>query len=272
VVLSDAPLPSYKYPPVVETVLSVSFRQIPTVDGAQLMEFWVDSLREKYPKYQQVPAYPTQVERFGANPQALNLEIGFGVPTRFWFTAEDDQHLVQMQPDWIAHNWRRQADPEEYERYPAGRQAFAELLTSFDAFLQGRAGRPLEPVQCEVTYVNHIEIDEGTSPSEVLSQFAAPSEGSLLSRPESFQVGTTYVISHPGDATPVGRLHVAAQSGVNREKGTPIVFLNLTARGRPLEQNIEGALAFCDLGREWVVRSFAAITTDALQERWGPVP
>jgi hypothetical protein len=44
--------------------------------------------------------------------------------------------------------------------------------------------------------------------------------------------------------------------------------MNLTARGRPDEESIEGALRFLDIGREWIVRGFAAVTTPEMHAIW----
>jgi hypothetical protein len=50
--------------------------------------------------------------------------------------------------------------------------------------------------------------------------------------------------------------------------GTPRLRLSLTARGRPQQEGTAGVLQFLDLGREYVVRTFAAITTSEMHEVW----
>jgi hypothetical protein len=44
-------------------------------------------------------------------------------------------------------------------------------------------------------------------------------------------------------------------------------MMNLTARGKPLSGDIDGAFAFFDLGRRWIVKGFADLTTQIMQEK-----
>jgi len=53
------------------------------------------------------------------------------------------------------------------------------------------------------------------------------------------------------------------------EDERPIYVLNMTARGAPLGDNLEGVLGFLDIGHEWVVRGFTAITSDVMHRVWG---
>jgi len=45
--------------------------------------------------------------------------------------------------------------------------------------------------------------------------------------------------------------------------------LTLSAKGRPTGSSVEDILAWLDRGREWVVRGFAALTTEAAHDHWG---
>ena len=44
--------------------------------------------------------------------------------------------------------------------------------------------------------------------------------------------------------------------------------MNLMAREAPIGAGIDGAFEFFDLGRVWVVRGFADLTTDSMQSSW----
>jgi hypothetical protein len=46
------------------------------------------------------------------------------------------------------------------------------------------------------------------------------------------------------------------------------VQLRLTARGLPDGQDLDGVLAWMDLGREWIVRGFADITSPSAHALW----
>ena len=41
-----------------------------------------------------------------------------------------------------------------------------------------------------------------------------------------------------------------------------------SARGVPFGEGVEGAFAFFDLGRRWIVKAFADITTPDMQRAW----
>jgi hypothetical protein len=44
--------------------------------------------------------------------------------------------------------------------------------------------------------------------------------------------------------------------------------LTLTARGAPIGAGVAGALEFLDLGRRWIVRGFADLTTERMHIAW----
>ncbi len=67
----------------------------------------------------------------------------------------------------------------------------------------------------------------------------------------------------------MGRLHAELQPARRVSDGSRILVLNLTARGRPLGEGIDGALRFMDRGREWIVRAFTSLTTECQHRVWG---
>ena len=97
-----------------------------------------------------------------------------------------------------------------------------------------------------------------------------PSDG-FLPQAEDVALRFRYVI--PDDSgRPIGRLHVVFQPAWRTADNLPIFTMNLTARGKPLRGGVEGAFAFFDLGRRWIVKGFADLTTQAMQDKiWGRV-
>ena len=88
----------------------------------------------------------------------------------------------------------------------------------------------------------------------------------FLPAPEEAVLRWRYRI--PGIDGPAGRLYVTAQPSWRTADGSPVWVMNLMARGAPIGTGIDGAFEFFDLGREWVVRGFADLTTDAMQSYW----
>jgi hypothetical protein len=120
--------------------------------------------------------------------------------------------------------------------------------------------------QCEVTYINHIVAGAGWETHADIDKV--------------FTVWRQPVSTHPGQAQDltfrarfpmfdrsggfVGRLHVTLQPVRRLSDGVPMFLLDLTARGQ-----IGEGTEFFDLGREWIVRSFAELTTPAMHKLWG---
>lgn len=267
--VTERELPEFGKPPVVETVLSASFRELPGFGTAGVIDLWASQLRSDYPNVEERPRYAVPIERFGpSGGGVINFEFGStGLPSpRYWFVDESGAHLVQLQTDWIAHNWRKTPDRQVYERYPAGRDRFAGLLRNLEHYLLTSGAGPLVPLQCEVTYVNHIEVDpaDGLAHGVLRDLDVGRRPAGLLADPETVALTQSYVI--PVDGDPVGRLHVDV--GVVPSAEGPVLAINLTARGRPLGPGIDGVLEFCDLGRRWIVEGFAELTTKTMHDRW----
>jgi hypothetical protein len=71
-----------------------------------------------------------------------------------------------------------------------------------------------------------------------------------------------FVIPGP-EGQPVGRLHVDVQPVFRAVDNKPMYLFSLTARGQIGED-----YSFFDLGRAWIVKSFAALTTPRMHEVW----
>ena len=85
--------------------------------------------------------------------------------------------------------------------------------------------------------------------------------------PEAEDVALRVRYSIPGGDGAVSRLHVVADPGFD-SSGKPGIVLTLTARGglgRGAEDSLESRL---DLGREWIVRGFADVTSNAMHRHW----
>lgn len=269
--VSDIRLPDFADPPVVETVLGVSFLEVPQLTSTQIVRFWARHLADALPSDAERAPYDVPVERFPAPPPREELSVRLRVeppPTRFMFSAEN--HLVQIQSDWFAYNWRKTPARPDYERYEAGRERFQSHLEQFSAFLDADLEARLQPVQCEITYVNHIALPgptDGAGPLGAVLRDVQPAAGVYLPEPHHAEFSSQYEM-HAEDV--VGRLHVSARTAtVDRDSGAPRVVLTLTARGAPPSGDLFGVLRFLDAGRVWIVCGFKDLTTPQMQERWG---
>ncbi|MEA2676081.1 MAG: hypothetical protein QOJ81_222 [Chloroflexota bacterium] len=254
-------------PPIRELILSVGFQPLPfTV--VQFGGLWA-AFKERFPNVEQKPPYKLQIETFGQPPgPTITLELVDVALPRLWLIDNAGSQLVQIQNDWFARNWRRVDDQEGYPRYPALSDAFVADLTKFQSYLASEGIGGLVPTQCEITYVDHIELPDGEADlplSSILSVVSDP-PASFDLPPDGQGIALNYLLSNEGAS--VGRLHVTVNTAVRRSDGKAIAVLNSTARGLPIGEGIEGVVAFQDLGREWAWKAFIGLIREDVQQSW----
>jgi len=213
-----------------------------------------------------------------AEPESLQpveggvLQVqGFPAP-RIWLLNGDETELLQLQRDTFACNWRQQLSNSPYPRYQHVRSGFEQAFREFTGFTeQSNLGR-VAPLHCEVSYVNHIPSGQGWDRfgeiHKVLSSCAGWRSDAFLSEPEEVRYSAKFPI-RDANGQFLGRLNVAAQPALRRRDRQPLIVLTLTSRGRPIGTGMSGILGFFDIGREWIVRAFADLTTDEMHRLWG---
>jgi len=261
-------LPRFLRPPVSEVALSIMFDAV-KLRTVHFGLFW-NRVRNKFPELAEQPPLARQIEietELRRSPEPAFRFEPVAVPMlRFWFLNESGTELLQLQQDRFARNWRAAANVD-YPSYDRIRGPFEEDLKSFEIFLRDERIGELTPVQCEVTYVNHIR-RAGVWRSHgdlerVFTQWASPAR-EFLPHVEDGQFVSRYQIRSDGRF--VGRLHTSVQPAFAEDD--PIFLLTLTARGNPLGTGLDGALKFLDLGHEWIVRGFAELTTVEMHRAW----
>ena len=268
-------LPEFEDPPVVEVALSAQFEPLSSLGSPQMGLIW-QHFRNRFPNTEEHAPLDPAVEEFGAareRPQTVHFEIMGRPPTpRCWFVNPEGTELIQVQRDRFIHNWRKVKGSEHYPRYEHIRNAFASELVDFEGLLAKERLGELVPNQCEVRYVNHILVGKGWDRlgqmGDVLSVCGAACSDDFLAEPEEGRFAASYVIHRTGDS-PLGRLRVQCHPAYRKSDRKPMFVLTLTARGRPIGEGREGIMTFLDLGREWVVRGFASVTSPAMHIVWG---
>jgi uncharacterized protein (TIGR04255 family) len=268
---ADQAIVTYEAPPVTEVVVAIAFRPLSALTVAHLGVFWRDHLEDQFPTVMERPPYDPPLEDFegpSSTRLSLSLEEGFPAP-RLWFRSADEQDLIQVQRDWFACNWRKVGPTAEYGRWSSRRRSLERWLGSFQQYLESNNLGVIQPVQCEVTYINHIEPNEYWDRHGQLDRvfrLLRPTPGSLP-EPEQMQFQVQYLIMGAGSEN-VGRLHVNCTPVRSKKDGTPALALSLTARGLPLTESMEGAFGFLDLARERIVHAFDELTTEDMHRVW----
>lgn len=261
-------LPEFARPPVHEVVLGVHFKALERFVGPHIGLLWQE-FRQQFEKVQEKAPLVFRLERFGIPepPEPATLELLDKVPPRIWFVNDRETELLQVQQDWFSHNWRKIKSDDEYPRYAKIRASFCDELRKLMAFIERERLGVLAPLQCEVTYVNHVPTANGESLEDILTVFKSDFSDGFLRIPETATLVLQFVI--PEGDTPIGRLHIAAAPIIMTKTGAPGFRLTLTARGKPAADDPDSIFALLDKGHEWIVRGFTSITTAKMHENWG---
>jgi uncharacterized protein (TIGR04255 family) len=272
------PRPDFAKPPVTEVALGMQFGALPKLRSLMISRMWDELFKERFPEIEEHPPIQRAVEKFGVvkSPAPALRLVGFDTPPvpRFWFVngaGAAGTDLVQVQQDRFVRNWRKMDDAVTYPRYERIREWFQRDATAFLRFLQTHQLGDVVPDQCDVTYVNHVKPGTVWKEHGELGRVVLPWSGQhsddFLPPEEDVTLQSRYII--PGEkGEPIGRLTVAVQPAYMTDTEEPVLQMTLIARGRPMGDGLAGVLKFLDLGREWVVRGFASITTRQMHQIW----
>lgn len=266
-----APLPEFDNPPVSEVALAVAFSPLPNWSGPHSGLFW-GGIREDYPLNEVHPPIAASIENvedsLWPNPPEINIQLGHSEAQRTWFLNKDKSRLIQVQRDRFVINWRKVTGTEVYPRYVDDlRPRFLKEWQRFQIFARGAAIGDITVTQCEVTYVNDIPQGQGWDDfSQALALFSPwwgrGSDG-FLGKPEMLTVNGAFLL--PGK---LGRLHFVARPARRLLDQKKVVQLRLTVRGKPASGADADVLTWMDMARDWIVRSFADLTSPTAHKLW----
>jgi uncharacterized protein (TIGR04255 family) len=268
---SAGKLVDFEAPPVSEVVLSVQFAT-PAVDIAALAAF-TTAVREAAPAISHQQVLPRMEETFDKPffaPAFQIIEQMASLPGT-WF-AGPDGYLIQLQPDRLTLNWRREPNGAPYPGYAAIRSRFDSHLAALRDAVQG-TGHQIPAIDiCEVTYVNPIEIPgphqafRHPDLGRLINRLCAAPPDGFLGDPEDAQYQARWRIQHPHvPDQAIGRLYLAASPHVAGDMQTPLYLVNLTAHVLPDKESTFDAL---NVAREYVVLGFKDLTTRDMHDHW----
>lgn len=252
----------FKNPPVNEVVVSTYFNpQLSDFRGEHVGLFW-ERIREDFPVARQQPPV-------GIGLDTVSDEV-FPMP-RYWFIADDDINLIQIQKNAFMFNWRRRDDT--YPRFHGDiKPTFDKYYGFFSEFIR-KDIQIEEPVidLCELTYINALERcefwDGPQDTKKIIPSFPilAPGIG-VLGSPE-FNCNYGYRI-----ATDL-QLSISIRSGVIAQQAdTPVLIFEIRARGRLGEAAKSEADDWFERAHDSIVNCFVAVTSREIQkEYWGLV-
>lgn len=263
---SNSLLPDYKKPPVIEVVSGITFEPIKGLAAPYLGILW-QKFRSKYPHCKEVAPLLPVVERFDEALPREGLSFGEEFPRpRIWFETADGNGLIQVQRDRFLHNWKKERDEDQYPHYDYVIKNFRECLVTFEDFLKENGLEAVEPLQYELTYINHILAGEGwTTLSDMRKIFPdfswRTSDQRFLPLPETINWQTSFALPKK-----TGRLHASIRLGKRRTDRRPTFLFELTARGILEDKSRSTMWSWFDIAHEWIVRGFTDLTSEELHK------
>ena len=259
-------LPEYDNPPVTEVVCGVLFKTLENFRIPHFGLFW-ERCKKDYPTCEDVAPLLPLIEGHGEEQEGPIQLIGdMPLPARVWFVHREGTGVIQVQRDRFLHNWKRVKPTDSYPRYHTVIDLFKRQLKSFETFVQENRLGSIDPLQYEMTYVNHIPKGEGWNEMSDLGKVLRNyhfngNEKRFLSVEESVNLRTTFSLPDRK-----GRLHASIRNGKRKDDLKPVLLLELTARGFPGDGAREAMWQWFDVAREWIVRGFTDITSDEIQK------
>ena len=187
--------------------------------------------------------------------------------SRFWLLDASGNNLVQVQNDRFLRNWRLRNGTEPYPRHDTLAPVFWQEWEGFKAFLKDEKIHEPKIDQCELTYVNFIDLDEiGGLPGtrKAFSVFNQDQEAGFLPTPEILKWEATFALPEGK-----GRLHVSAAPSFRQRDFKLVINFSLSARGKPLQPNDQDQLtSWFAISHEWIVRAFDELTTPKMHKIW----
>ncbi len=259
-------LPFYDQPPITEVACSVLFPSLEGLLSAHIGLIW-QRFQPEYPACDDVVPIVPKVEIFDDHKFEPQLKLSNIPPLpRVWFISQDGTKIIQIQRDRFIHNWRKASPESEYPRYDSLIRAFQAYLSNFDDFLtEAELGR-VQPLQYELTYVNHIPKGQGWLTFEEIGN-VFPDIG--------WQVGSPRFLSHPQSLSwatvfelpdELGRLYTSVKPAI-LDDGTSTLMFDLTVRGIGSYTSREMLQSWFDIAHEWIVRAFADLTHQEMQTK-----
>jgi uncharacterized protein (TIGR04255 family) len=253
---SAIPLPSYKNPPVDEVVCGFRFEPLSQLKVPHIGLLW-ERFRAEFPTVQH--AAPI------ANDASILVDETTGIPLpRVWFISKADNELIQFQPDRLYYNWRHRGD--DYPRYPSIIEHFEKAKIHLEAFTSEMKLGTIKPVDCELTYINHILQGQGWESindlPNVISDFSWQKEKhKFLPNPKNVSWQVRFELPENN-----GWLNVKLNQATRKTDSVPSLILDLTAKGLGDKKTGNAMRNWFNLAHEWIVRGFTELTAKEIQE------
>ncbi len=236
--------------PVNELVLGVQYEG-PVFSINEQIEIY-DIFRNDYPEIAEAPPLPSIVEDPNA-PQSQRI-LNDWVSRKHFISRQRDR-LIQVQPDRLLFNWRKEAADNTYPRFDVVFDAFSSILRTVNEHFNKEPAHN----QYEMTYVDHIAMK-----SFNMELFDITDIFSLLQPGIPYKsISIDYSIPHEEVG---GVVNASMKTGIRKDTKDKIVVLESTCRGFSPALTLN---QWFSTAHTLLLEHFLAIITDKAKTAWG---
>ena len=248
---------AFQNPPINEVVVSTYFNPpLSELRNEHIGLFWSE-IKEEFPVVRQQPLV--------GGPDSI-IDEPFPMP-RYWFVANDEVNLIQIQRNAFMFNWRRRDD--EYPRFHADiKPNFDRYYGRFSEFIRTETSIEVPTVDlCELVYVNTLErceywqgLQDATT---IIPSFSILEPGIDVSVSSGFNCNYAY------QASTDLQLNIGIRSGFRaQQQNAPVLIFEIKARGRLGQVTKSGADEWFERAHDLIVRCFVSVTSQDIQNRF----
>ena len=258
----SSPSIAFKNPPINEVVVSTHFSPpLSDLRSEHIGLFWA-KIKRDFPVVKQHPPVGMGPDIFGSEP--------FPMP-RYWFIADDEINLIQVQKNAFMFNWRHK--DERYPRfYKNIKPAFDKYYGLFHEFIRTEINiAELTVDLCELTYINTLDSCEyWTGPQDtakVIPLFSMLNPGIDASESLGFSCNFGYSLS--SDL----QLNIGIRSGFRtQQQDVPVLIFEIKTSGRLGQITKSEADEWFERAHDAIIKCFLNMTNTDIQDRfWKPM-
>lgn len=253
----------FENPPINEVVISTYFNPLLSDLRSEHIGLFWEKIRNEFPAVRQQPPVGIIGSEVSANEP-------FPMP-RYWFIADDEINLIQIEKNAFIFNWRRR--DEEYPRFYRNiKPAFNKYYGLFSDFVRTELNiAELTIDLCELNYVNALECCEFWSdPQEtttIIPSFSILKPGINFSDSPDFNCNYAYKITNDL------QLNINIRSGVAaQQQDVPVLIFEIKASGRVGQITKPGTDEWFERAHDAIIECFVGMTSPDIQKRyWKPM-
>ena len=213
-------------PPLIELVIGIQFNKA-IINNDLIIKIYNSLLSKEFPKVEEKPSIPASIEEYN-KPTITKILNGFY--SRKLFISNDNNKLIQIQPDKILFNWRKISSGDLYPRFQNVYKEFTDFLKKLEKIIEYKDYIN----QYEITYIDHFQLDLfdicSFNISKLFNIFF------LNENEEISNIGIKYSI--PQNSIN-GNLNISIQSAIRNIDNKKIIVLENTCRGFNKNTNMD---------------------------------